>query len=91
MEWKKQQQQNLYHDNSAWIRQSNIGDKVYVQNFGQGQRWLLGQIQEVIGPVFILIELVDGNFLRRHQDHIIICMGNSEPVLQPAEHEVPTL
>ena len=48
----------LYHDNSARIRQFNIGDKVYVQNFGQGQRWQPGQIQEVTGSVPFLIELV---------------------------------
>ena len=41
---RKQYQQKLYHDNSARIGQFNIGDKVYVQNFGQGQRWLPGQI-----------------------------------------------
>ena len=52
----KQRQQKLYHDNSARIRQFNVGDKVYGQNFGQGQRWLPGQIQEVTGPVSFLIE-----------------------------------
>ena len=29
----KQHQQKLYNDNSTWIRQFNIGDKVYVQKF----------------------------------------------------------
>ena len=84
----KQHQQKLYHDNSYRIWQFNIGDKVYVQNFGQGQRWLPGQIQEVTGPVSFLIELVDWRPLRRHQDHVRIRKGNSESVLQPEEHEI---
>ena len=84
----KQHQQKLYHDNSARIRQFNIGDKVYVQNFGQGQRWLPGQVQEVTGLVSFLIELVDGRSVRRHQDHVRICKGNSGSVLQPEEHGI---
>ena len=88
---ERKQQQKLYPDNSTWIRQLNIGYKVYVQNFEQCQRWLLGQIQEVTGRLSFLIELVDGHSHRRHKDHIRIRNGKSESVLQLAEYKVFTL
>ena len=43
------------------------------------------------GPVSFLIKMVDGRSLRRHQDDLRFCKGNSESVLQPEEHETSAL
>ena len=42
----------------------------YVKNFGQGEKWLQGEIVKQKGPVTFEIKLQDGRIFQRHQDHV---------------------
>ena len=59
----KQYQQKRNHDFTACPRALTQGDKVYVKNFGQGQRCLPGEIVEVTDPVSFMVKLLDGRLL----------------------------
>ena len=62
----KQMRQKADHDSSARSRAFIVGTK----NFGQGPRWLAGEVTEVTGPVSFLVTLHgNGRLVRRHQDH----------------------
>ena len=67
---KSLENQKLYHDRRARGREFNIGNSVYVQNFGKGPELLSGVITGRRGPVSYNITLPDGRCLRRHVDHI---------------------
>ena len=43
---------------------------MYSKNFGQGPKWIPGEIVESTGPVSFLVKLVSGQIIRRHQDHL---------------------
>ena len=83
----KQQAQQDSHNKLAKERSLLVGDKVYVKNFGQGQRWLPGVILEVTGPVSFLVRLVDERIVRRHLDHIRSRKNDLIDVEQPAWQE----
>ena len=67
----RQQQQKVCHDESVKRRQFSKGERVYVQNFGTGTRWLPAIVEEITGPVSCLVILEDNWLIRRHFDHII--------------------
>ena len=48
----------------------NVGQLVYIRNFGKGDPWLKGVIQERTGPVSFRIKLENGQIIKRHQDHL---------------------
>ena len=89
----KQNQQKQNHDFTARSRALTQEDKVYVKTFGQGQRWLPGEIVEVTGPVSFMVKLLDGRLLRYHQDNLRIRKDNSPTFpqdLQEEEMSAPT-
>jgi len=43
---------------------------VFVENFGQGSKWLAGIIDEVRGPLTYMVKLSDGRLVRCHVDYI---------------------
>ena len=66
----QQSQQKKSHDRTAQRRNFTQGQAVYARNFREGERWLPGHIMEVTGPVSYNIQLHDGRYWKRHQDHI---------------------
>ena len=66
----KQMAQKKYHDCHSRDRTFEVGDTVFVKNFGSGQTWLPGQIQEIQGPVSYSVVLSDGRSCKRHIDHL---------------------
>ena len=46
------------------------GDQVYARNYAQGEKWVLGRIDQRTGPVSFTVELEDHRMTRRHQDQI---------------------
>ena len=65
-----QSQHKSNHDGSSRERRFSKGETVYAQNFGQGQRWIPGVIQEVTGPVSFLVRLDGNRIVRKHLDHL---------------------
>ena len=49
----------------------NVGQQVYVRNFGYGAPWLEGKIQKYTGPVSFKVLLEGGRVVRRHLHHIM--------------------
>ena len=47
----KQRAQKKYHDSHSRDRTFEVGDAVFLKNFGSGQTWLSCQIQEIRSPV----------------------------------------
>ena len=66
----KQGAQNKHHDCHSRDCTFQIGDAVFVKNFGNGPNWLPGQIKKVCGPVSYGITLNDDWLFKRHIDHI---------------------
>ncbi|XP_062513311.1 uncharacterized protein K02A2.6-like [Corticium candelabrum] len=68
--YKKQEQQRNDHDKRSRDRTFEVGQLVYVKNFGQGTPWVMATVKERTGPLSFRVMLPDGRMLRRHQDHI---------------------
>ena len=66
----KQRAQKKYHDAHSRDCTFEVGDAVFVKNFGSGQTWLPGQIQEIRGPVSYTVVVSDGHSFKRHVDHL---------------------
>ena len=66
----RQSRQKADHDKSSRVRQFSVGESVFVKNHGRGDRWLLGQITEVSGPLSFKVKVQDGRVIRSHQDHL---------------------
>ena len=47
-----------------------LGDKVFVRNYHNGERWLPGVVEKKTGPVSYHVKLTDGRHRRCHQDQI---------------------
>ena len=86
---EKQAKQKEAHDTSARFREFSQGDKVFVRNFGQGERWLHGEVAEVTGPVSYRIRMAGGN-LRRCHHHQLRSRFNASPQLISKEQEDET-
>ena len=65
-----QWQQKMNHDPAVRQKTFSKGDMVYFRNFGTGQRWWPGVVQEQTGPLSFLIKLPNDQLVRRHQDHL---------------------
>ena len=62
--------QKRQHDQNARGRSFEVGDRVFVRNYHQGEKWLSGCIKKRTGPVSFLIKLTDGRYRRCHQDQL---------------------
>ena len=67
---QNQDRQKEAHDNRARVQDFVIGDLVYARNYGQGPRWLLGQVVEIAGSVVYTIQLEDGWRVKRHAEQL---------------------
>ena len=66
----KQMQQKIKHDRIAKQRNFVVGRKVFVRNFGQGPKWLPGEVIKSSGPVSCIVQLVGGGVRRCHHDQL---------------------
>ena len=69
---RRQSQQKAQHDTRARPRKFELGETVFVKNFGPGQKWLPGKVVEMTGPVSYRVEMEDGRERRCHQDQVRI-------------------
>ena len=67
---EKQLRQKEDHDRHCRARSFDVGEEVFLRNFGQGERWLPGHIRAQTGPLSFEIQLQDGRTCNRHMDHI---------------------
>ena len=66
----RQLQEKNTHDRTARPRKFVVRGKVYVHNFGQGPRWLPGEVIEISGPVSCVVQLVGGGVRHCHHDQL---------------------
>ena len=67
----RQEKQKVNHDNEKPLREFQVSDSVYVQNFiGWGPRWLEGTVVKIMGSRSYSVELKNGMVVRRHIDSI---------------------
>ena len=91
-----QAKQNAWHDRHTKVRLFSVGDRVYVLNFGGGNRWLGGTVGETFGSSLI-VKLLDGQNVTRHVDHVRLSTcdvtsdvsGPSEPSVEANTCERP--
>ena len=81
----KQGQQKAGHDQHARSRIFDIQDKVFVRNFGGGEKWLPGVVSDCKGPLSFIITLEDGRTKKCHIDHMRARTSDSSPI---PEHPV---
>ena len=61
----EQKQRHVYH---AKERLFNPGDMEYARNYGRGEEWVPGRIDQRTAPVSFIVELEEHRMTRRHQD-----------------------
>ena len=84
---RKQLKQKESHDAGARLRKFAVHDKVYVRNFGQGERWLHGEIKAVTGPVSYRVCMVEDHIRGCHQDQLRPQFGPDLPQLSDKQEE----
>ena len=67
---QSQARQKAAHDSHAKTQDFAVGDLVYVQNYGQGPKWLEGKLVEVLGSVVYNVLLEDGRQVKRHAEQL---------------------
>ena len=71
---RRQDNQKKSHDVHSATREFAIGDSVFIKDFRPGSKhWLPGKIVELLGPVSARVKLLNGEFHRRHFDHLRKC------------------
>ena len=73
-----QWQQAKGHNVRAKVREFVVGDLVYAQNYGQGPKWLPGEIVEKHGSTLFTVQLKDGRKARKHTDQLMARATNAE-------------
>ena len=64
----EQNKQKMHHDYHARDRTFDIGDPVFCQHYGRGDKLIPGHIIVKSGPVSFQNKLNDGRNMKRHQD-----------------------
>ncbi|KAG1937540.1 retrotransposable element [Pimephales promelas] len=67
---KKQQKQKESHDKSCKLRSFEVGDSVYVRNYGGGTKWIPAVVECCTGPLSYKTVLGHGLTVKRHVDQI---------------------
>ena len=71
---RRQDNQKKSHDIHSATREFAIGDSVFIKHFCPGSKhWLPGKIVELLGTVSARVKLLNGEFHRRHFDHLRKC------------------
>ena len=68
---KQRSQKMNYDGKNPRILDLYPEDKVMYRNYGVGDKWLPGEIQEKTGPVSYKCVTKDGHLVKRHQDQLI--------------------
>ena len=63
---EKQSSQQYYSNRHAKSRNFEVGEAVYIRNFGVGAKWIPCHISSIIGNVSYSIDMQDGRSFRRH-------------------------
>ena len=66
----RQMKQQAYSDLHSKSRHFEVGESIYIWNFGSGIKWLSGHISASVGNVSFEVQLADGRKFIRHIDHI---------------------
>ena len=77
--------QKLNRDTKMPHRQFTEEDLVYAENFSynSGPKWLPSKVDKVTGSLSYVIELTNGNKVRRHVDHVKARENNDDVVQSP--------
>ena len=68
---RKQELQELYHNNGTKYRKFEGGEAVFVKNFGTGELWIPGFIVRQSGPISYHVQLEGKDIIwRSHVDHV---------------------
>ena len=59
------------HDVRTKPREFKVGELVYARNYGQGPKWLPGEIVEKQGSTLYTVLLTDGRRVRKHTDQLM--------------------
>ena len=73
-----QDRQKSDHDKRAKLREFQVGDAVYAQNYGPGEKWLPGNVSAVIGTTMYEVLLADRRTIRRHADQLRSRLSNEQ-------------
>ena len=66
----KQQQQKVNHDANCKLREFDVDDTVYIQNFRGTPLWIPGIIDKSRGPVSYSVKLTNGTIVKQHVDYV---------------------
>ena len=75
---KRQLKMKEHHDNNFSGRQLSVGDHVSARNFGHGPKWVSGTVTKVNGPLSYEVQLTHGQIVRRHVDHLMKRVADSQ-------------
>ena len=68
---KAQGKQKRSHDNSKKLRMFSVEEKVLAKNFRSShQKWPVGKVVNVSGPLIYVIKLTNGTEIRHHVDYV---------------------
>jgi len=89
----RQLRQKLSHDSLVRGKTFSKGETVYARNFGTGEKWQPAVIEEVTGPVSVIVKLQDGSLVRCHYDHLRHRVARREMEISgesiPVQEEMP--
>ena len=68
---RSQAQQKRRHDQHARARDFILGQRVLVQNYRQGPRWVPGTITNRLGPLTYTVQVAGGRLWKRHIDQLL--------------------
>ena len=78
----KQANQAICHDQHAKARTLQVGQQVFVRNFGSDLLWIPGVLENTLGPVSYLVQVQNTLLWKWHIDHIKQWTGT--PNIQPS-------
>ncbi|XP_062505568.1 uncharacterized protein K02A2.6-like [Corticium candelabrum] len=61
---QRQEQQRYQHDRTSRERNLGIGQPVFLKDFGAGELWVTGTVEEQTGPMSYTVHLPDGRIVR---------------------------
>ena len=60
----------MSHDSSTREKQFTVGDSVYVENYGEGSKWLAGKVVKLEGSMMFSVQVEVGRMVRHHKDQV---------------------
>ena len=66
------------HDGSSKLREFNVGDTVYIQNFRCTSQWIPAVVNKCHGSVSYTVKLNDGTIVKWYVDHVKACQPSDD-------------